>query len=90
MSELVKKQCAVGERGEVVLRGDLAGRSVLVDEVREGVFVVQLATVVPDWQYWGDEKTGRAVSDLYEHFRQVPARETARSAADGTCTATEK
>ncbi|HEX9860905.1 MAG TPA: hypothetical protein VGB23_06830 [Nitrospirota bacterium] len=62
----------VGSSGQISLGKEYAGRTVLVDEIEEGVWIIKTATVIPDNEMWMHEepaksRIGKAVAWAQKH-----------------------
>ena len=53
----------VGEKGQIFLGEKYAGKSVIVDEIEAGVWVVKIGFVIPDNERWLHEPVAKAKLD---------------------------
>ena len=53
----------IGENGQISLGKEHAGKSVLIDEIEPGVWVVRVGQFIPDNERWLHEPDARAKLD---------------------------
>jgi hypothetical protein len=53
----------IGSRGQISLGKEYAGRTVLVEEVERGVWLIKTAKIIPDNEMWLHEEPARARVD---------------------------
>ncbi len=53
----------IGSNGQISLGKEYAGKSVLVDEIEPGVWVVKIGQFIPDSERWLHEPDGKAKLD---------------------------
>jgi hypothetical protein len=53
----------IGENGQISLGKEHAGKSVLIDEIEPGVWVVKIGQFIPDSERWLHEPDARAKLD---------------------------
>jgi hypothetical protein len=67
----------IGASGQIALGKQYAGRHVLVDEVREGVWVVKLGDFIPDSERWLHEpEVTRSLDEAIRWAEKTPPRKT--------------
>ncbi|HHY66383.1 hypothetical protein [Kyrpidia sp.] len=67
----------VGNNGQISLGKEYAGRTVLVDEVEPGVWIIKVGQFIPDSERWLiDPKVQKDLDDAIEWSKNHPPAET--------------
>ncbi|CAB3395488.1 hypothetical protein [Kyrpidia spormannii] len=67
----------VGNNGQISLGKEYAGRTVLVDEVEPGVWIIKVGQFIPDSERWLiDPKVQKDLDDAIEWAKNHPPAET--------------
>jgi hypothetical protein len=67
----------VGRSGQIALGKEYAGRSVLVDELEPGVWIIKLGQFIPDSERWlYEEQVQQEVAEAIAWAERNPPRPT--------------
>ena len=63
----------IGQSGQISLGKDFAGRSVIVDEIEPGTWLIKCGTFIPDNERWMHEpKTKSEIDEAIEWAEKTP------------------
>ncbi|OGW01878.1 MAG: hypothetical protein A2Z59_10065 [Nitrospinae bacterium RIFCSPLOWO2_02_39_17] len=67
----------IGSSGQISIGKEYAGRSVVVEEIEEGVWLIKTARVIPDNEMWMHEEPGKSrIDKAIEWAKKHKASET--------------
>jgi hypothetical protein len=67
----------IGRSGQIALGKEYAGRSVLIDELEPGVWIIKLGQFIPDSERWlGDAQVQQEVEEAITWAERNPPRST--------------
>ena len=73
----------IGSSGQISLGKEYAGRTVLVEEVDQGVWLIKTAKIIPDSEMWlHEDPSGGRVDRAIAWAEQNPPEETDLKALD--------
>ena len=67
----------VGSSGQISLGKKYAGRTVIVDQLEEGVWMIKTAQVIPDNERWlHTPEMQQRIKDAFDWFEKNPRQDT--------------
>jgi hypothetical protein len=67
----------IGSSGQISIGKQHAGRTVIVDEIEDGVWIIKTAQVIPDNERWLHEpKTAKLLDQALEWSAKNPSQES--------------